>query len=75
MDPPYHFEYQKELFIKAKSFLKEGGLLIYEQHLDEEVVEMEGYYLKKNKNYGISKLLIYQRRSFYEENCDLSGNL
>jgi 16S rRNA G966 N2-methylase RsmD len=65
-DPPYDPEgsgtrLQKTLhLISQRSILHPAGCLVYEQGLNEPIVEVRGWCLDRAKTYGKTQLLYYQ---------------
>ncbi len=66
LDPPYAFSHFGYLFslIREYGLLKENGRIVAEVRKNTDLAEqMSGYFLYKEKRYGINKLLYYREET------------
>lgn len=62
MDPPYSKDFVQPILskIKLKNLLKEDGIIICEQHIDDEIPIIKGLNNYRIKEYKITKMVFFE---------------
>lgn len=69
MDPPFGMGLGAKTLEKMREAecVTEGALIVLEQHVDEEIPEVEGFEIGDEREYGKSRLIYYRRRPADDE--------